>query len=173
MKIFSLFQKKQTERIRFGQAVHPPSSKTKWQKHLTCSRRKKQGRGGQKQGRHAWPKFQIFHPLTKAKKKNYGAQDEGNSCSKMKFPKNWNNFSERCQENRKEKESTCVPPTERNHFHQTYDQPSSGGIVRRKNIGISSKVKPPYKKNKQQHGPLRRAVQTHIRQHCSRYTINS
>lgn len=122
MKIFSLFQKKQTERIRFGQAVHPPSSKTKWQKHLTCSRRKKQGRGGQKQGRHAWPKFQIFHPLTKAKKKNYGAQDEGNSCSKMKLPKNWNNFSERCQENRKEKESTCVPPTERNHFHQTYDQ---------------------------------------------------
>lgn len=50
---------------------------------------------------------------------------------------------------------------------------NSGGIVRRKNIGISSKVKPPYKKNKQQHGPLRRAVQTHIRQHCSRYTINS
>lgn len=136
---------------------------------------KKTRKRGAKAGKTCLTKISNFSPLwqKQKKKKNYGAQDEGNSCSKMKFPKNWNNFSERCQENRKEKESTCVPPTERNHFHQTYDQPSSGGIVRRKNIGISSKVKPPYKKNKQQHGPLRRAVQTHIRQHCSRYTINS
>lgn len=83
---------------------------------------KKTRKRGAKAGKTCLTKISNFSPSDKSKKKNYGAQDEGNSCSKMKLPKNWNNFSERCQENRKEKESTCVPPTERNHFHQTYDQ---------------------------------------------------
>lgn len=34
-------------------------------------KKKKKGGGGRKQGRHAGPKFQIFNPLTKAKKKKF------------------------------------------------------------------------------------------------------
>lgn len=59
----------------------------------------------------------------------------------MKFLKNWTNFSERRQENRKEKEKVPVYLRQRGI---TFIRPTinSGGIVRRKNIGIS-KVKPP------------------------------
>lgn len=104
-------------------------------------------------------KISDFYASGKGKRDTVHKYQE-NSCSKMKFPKNWNNFSERCQENRKEKERVPVYLRQRGI---TFIRPTinSGGIVRRKNIGIS-KVKPPYEKNKQQHGQFRKAMQIHI-----------
>lgn len=106
-------------------------------------------------GRHAWWKSQIFNVLAKPRETMHGYQEK--SCSKMKCLKNWNNFGERCQENRKER----VPLYLRQRGI-TFIRPTikSGGIVRRKNIGIS-KGMPPYEKNKQQHGQFRKAMQIH------------
>lgn len=81
------------------------------------------------------------------------------SCSKMKCLKSWNNFGERCQENRKEKERVPLYLRQRG-ITFIRSTTNSGGIVRRKNIGIS-KGTPPYEKNKQQHGQLRKAMQIH------------
>lgn len=108
----------------------------------------------------------ISNFSTSGKSKNSTVHKyQENSCiktkCKMKFPKNWNNFSERWQENRQEKERIPVYLRQRGI---TFIRPTtnSGGIVRRKNRGISSKVKPPYQKNKQQHGQSRKAMQIHI-----------